>query len=527
MSDALLSGPASAWPLALLPLLWWLRPTPAAGRRPHGLPDLAAAGALGLGVALLAAGWMADFHISGGRFVASDFGRYCGDLGAMLDQRWEDWHLANSLLAGWLLAPLAARVGVVDALAWGAVGGVAVTAAATALWAGVLHSRLAGAAAALFSLALGPLVVLSRSLTFYPVQVACTALATSAAAVALARRTPLALLAGGAGVGLALLVDVRGLLVAAPTLAMVVVAALPGPWRRLPLRLALVALPLGLSWAVAGRAYPAGAQPLEHQVMALDARKVAARALGRPPHVPTTTFVWGHTPPGQIPATLLEVRRATADLVPATRDLPMNVEGRARHLRPWAGPIAAALGLALWGLRRRPWLAAALAASLLPAALTVQGVALVELRLRFLAPAAPAVAALLGVAFAVAVRGALPRTPDDAPLAATLPFRRPPGPLREAAALALLLGLLSGALPSWLSPLAPRVSPEVTGQIGKALDQAAGTAWSEDPTRREAQLSALARAMGETHTPGWAACEQRLARDLEAGFAVGGSALRR
>ena len=269
------------WPFFLLPFLWAFPASAWAGRSWSARVDVPRGLGLGLLAAVISCAWISHFSLLGGRFVAPDFSRYCGNLAVVMDGEWWAWHEASSLLPAWILSPIAGQVGLMDALAWGALLGFGVTAAACYWWASVLHSRLAGIAAVLFCLCMMPLVVMSRSLTFYPLHVAVFTLATATATVALVRKTKGALLMAGVAIGLALLMDVRGLLFALPAFGAAVLASYKRPLWRTFFRLLLVLAPLTASWHMADRAYPDPSVSLEEQILNLGPYRKARAARER------------------------------------------------------------------------------------------------------------------------------------------------------------------------------------------------------------------------------------------------------
>ena len=102
-------------------------------------------------------------------------------------------------------------------------------------------------------------MVLGRTLTFYPEIVGVSVLASALCVLALRTGKLWAVLASGVGIGLVLLMDVRGLVWAPAMLVTVAIAVLTqGTWRRRGLGLGLLALPLILSNTLGDRAFLPG-----------------------------------------------------------------------------------------------------------------------------------------------------------------------------------------------------------------------------------------------------------------------------
>lgn len=241
-----------------------------------------------------------------------------------------------------------------------------------ALWARALLGR-PGALVALVLCAFVPgVAVAGRELTQYPQGAAGMAL--GAAAVAFAVRWPGrgALLLGGVGVGAMLAAQPIGVAFAAPAAVALLLSALRGPWRGLPVRLALPLPGILGSWWLASLVVPAQSKMgLSDQF----ARYVADAKLGNlssdPAHWPVPEwavhqgwdhlfvhhYVWGQgSPLDAIPG--LGTVAAYAWLSASVPDAPnlMHDYGpaQAAHIRPWALPMALGFAAWLWTARRRP-----------------------------------------------------------------------------------------------------------------------------------------------------------------------------
>ena len=206
--------------------------------------DWALALLLGLFIAPLAVAWLAPFTAPSTRALGSpDFGEYCWHVGLYVFDAIHEWGVNRSKLAGLPAGLLAPTLGVLDSLLVSAIASHAVIIASVYIWARALHGRSAGVAAALLLGAVGPLSVIGRMVTFYPEVTAGLALASAGAACALRWRTPFTIALASLGAGIALLIDVRGLLWALPAVGLALLAVLIGPrgrwwgihWRALAL----------------------------------------------------------------------------------------------------------------------------------------------------------------------------------------------------------------------------------------------------------------------------------------------------
>ncbi len=419
----------------------WLPHTPETGW--HRTRDPLLLLVLGLGAAALLH-WAAPFHMPRGSITASDFPEYCGCLVALNEGQADLWSTNRSVFAAWPAAFLARHLGVLDGFLAASLGSAAWTVAAVALWARALHSRLAAVLAALLYVALSPLVVTSRMINLVPEMGAFFATGAALTAVALRWPRPALLLLGGAGAGLTLLAELRGILWALPLYGLLGLAACRGERRRIPLRIGCVLLPLFGAWLAGPVAYPQGTTPLEHQVnlqfryseMGLTDSKY------KPPwDVATSYYVWGRSRVTDIPATLLHLR-SQRQYVPSYDEIA-HLEDAAGGavIRHWLPVLPFAGLLALWGLRRRPWLVLGLVGTVLPFLVALQGSIMASRAvLRFLANAMLFVPLLLGIA--------------GATLASTAPRAGPRGWMRGLAGAAIVGATVVGILPSSLSPQA-------------------------------------------------------------------------
>jgi len=446
-----------AHPLLLLALALALRAIP---RRSAGEArwrwgvDLGLALLCGAAVAALCDQWLAEFHLSRGVVTGSDFSRYCRSTGALVTGDLDAFHRSRSVASGALAGAFAQRLGVVDGLVWSARAWSASCAAALYLWGRALHGRAAGVCAAIALGAVAPLTFLPRTLTFYPTGTAAFALCGAGAALALRYRNAPAIAAATAAAGWALLVDVRGLFWALPTLGLAALAVAGGPARRLPLRAAALLAPLALAWHLGGSwSYFDDSRSLEQQVATYRGDQLR-RLLGQdsPPSPPgLREFVWGHSDLRHLPETLRRLARA-AETPQALIEHPTIVADREAQVRPWLGVGAGALLAGALALARRPWRLIALGGSLFPFAVFLFNAARTRPQQRFLQDPMVGLPLVLGlglVALALGAPGA-GRPADDGPALARWALIA----ARPLAAIALTLLLTLGAIPSHVSPVA-------------------------------------------------------------------------
>lgn len=405
--------------------------------------DLLRAALAGLAFGALAYFWFSRFHLEDG-FTAPDWFDYCSGVISLLEDEARLWPLKRSRAAGAVAAWAAERWGIVDGLLWSAAVGAGAMGAMLYLWGAALGGPRAGVAATALALTLGPVVLQARSLTFYP-WVTAGLLAAGAGASAAVRWPGIgSMLAAGAGCGLALLLDVRALIWVLPALGIALLAAAlrEGRPHIRVLRVLALLLPLSASYPLGRQAFPPPSYTLEQQVdvRALYARMGSEDPAVQPPYRYPSRFVWGHQPVHELPRTLgFLVSQATLSPPPDATVLtdPALI---AAHVTPWMRVSAVALPLALLALRRRRWRLLAFGATALPWVLALGRMPeMVNLYPRFLTQGLPVLALAGGVVGGAwagrAAQWVRPR------------WRWPLG-------LALLAALISGALPTPLSPAA-------------------------------------------------------------------------
>jgi hypothetical protein len=386
------------------------------------------------------------------------------------------------VVAGWLPGALAGPLGLIDGLLVAGLISYAAMGSGIFLWARALHGRLAGMCAAVLACAAAPLVQLTRTASFYPEAVAAYVLSGTGAVLALRYRSLAALAAAGLGVGLVLLVDVRGLIWGLPALGLAALAALgrKGVLRKLA-GLVVLGLPVGLSHPMGEVAYFEKTPSLEQQaVFYVDE---AMRRIGADTGTPIgdraypSRFIWGWSPLEDVPKTvryMLDLNQGVPEAVGAHKE---TVHTRRVHVLPWVVPGIAGLLLAAWGARRRPWVLLALIGASVPFVVALRSATTLVSHPRYVANGMAILPILLGVGVAVLAQGGLRR--EDAPGGGG---GRPWGVLAGVGAMWVLV---VGIVPSWLSPTAtwrapigadtePRHSIEVAQAEAEAAEDVSG-----------------------------------------------------
>ena len=370
--------------------------------------DAAAAAVLGLGF-----WWLADTDLARAHMLDSwntaDLSDYCNAILHLNGDTDVPWSIKRSKITGWLAAPLAQTEGIMTALRTSSAAAAILVGGGMYLWARAVAGRTAGALAVVAGLALGPLVLLSRILTFYPMVAAFLVVGAALATAGIVSKHPKHLALTGAGMGLALLADVRGLVWAAPW----GLAALWAIWRSSDRSTALrwFVGPLAASYLVARWSFPADAVSLEAQ---MDVRPLlhmygSDHPAHQPPWGTGGGFVWGRTWPWEWVTTAAFMVKQLA--VPGLEGFPPPVARFAanNHMTPLVPVWFASAAVAAVALWRKPRALVALLATVAPFAVAFHGQAnLAEIRVRFLCQILPGLAVLVGVALSSAVHAVPP-----------------------------------------------------------------------------------------------------------------------
>jgi hypothetical protein len=393
------------------------------------------------GTWLLAFG-LYDEHVTAGVYTSSDFEEYCSIVGRLRDGDWPE-QTQRSLLAAWPSAQFA-RFGMLDGMAVAGLISTLGTSLGLYLWGRALHGPVAGAAAVLAAGALGPMVLLSHDLSFYPESVAVFTLAAAACAAALRWRSWKTCLVLGVMVGACLLVDLKGLVWALSFAGLGLLAALSTP-RRIPLRLAALLLPIALSYPPGTIAYPELTSSLEHQADLSQRMEEYGLSFDDSAVKWDSSYVWGRSDPLEIPYTLHTVWALGQGIPEAYADSSVAEQRwawRVGGLRPLGVVIGAALVL-LCVRRRSPWLVLALVGTAVPFAAALDSALRIHQAFpRHLATGLPFLVVWAGVAWSALLDG----WPDRR---AVRDWR-----LRPGLGLGLLAAMVWGSISTDLSPSA-------------------------------------------------------------------------
>lgn len=403
-------------------------------------------------------------------YFSINFPDYCAALADPLEREPRGYQEKRSRITALGAIALVPLLGVVDALGVWSLLATALFGSALFLWARITIGRAAGVAGAIAGLAISPLVLMPRMLSFYPHMAAIFTLAAAAVAALVWRPSLRAALLAGCGVGACALVDLRGVIwggffACAGLLGVLSIG------RGRQRRWAIVAwiTPIALAWIVGLFAYTAHSWTLER---ALDPRPRlwGVFELDHPSYAPDAEgdefrydsgFVWGRSPPWRWPETAVFLAHKAA-LRPPEEVWASGETDRLRTLTGRWQPLAiAAAVLVVLALARRPRTLVALALCLLPFALSYRGVMVTgQPHPRLLSNALPGLAVVLGLGIGVPVHWVANRLPPR--------FRaRVLGPL-VVATIGLLLVL--GAVPNPLAPRAPwRIQTIVLGTHIEAI----------------------------------------------------------
>lgn len=386
--------------------------------------------------------YLIEFPIS-----ASDFSDYCTAVANVREGQFQGFPIQRSVTAAMLPGLLAGSQGVLGGLVWTAIGSTAVLCGAVFLHGRALHGRTAGVAGVVIAATFPPLVLLSRSVNFYPEVTAICALAMAFGTATLRFSGWLWWLGAGGVASVALLIDVRGLLWAAPALAVALVSAVVrgrGHVGRVSRVLATL-VPLGIAWGLAPFAW-SGVSSLQDQSFHYleDAvRLVGLPTMGIGAPSPAQSYTFGVDPVSHIPDAVSYLR-ALDEARPASLVHRASYTGIGRAAVLWRVPVLVCCALAALSLWRRPGLLFGGALLLVPALLSLRTALNMLPQPRQVTAGSVALTVVAGVAFAALLGGALPR----------VDVRGRGSTVRVVVGLALLALATHGYVPSWLSPSA-------------------------------------------------------------------------
>jgi len=369
---------------------------------------------VGVGFALLGTFWFSLFHVVGDT-LSSDLYDFCGSVSAMRGGELEQFSRDRSLAAGWLPAFFARSQGIANGLAISSVISLGVIGSGLYLWARSLSTRTAGFLAVIFGLSLAPVVLLGRTLTFYPEYVAVFTMASALTCLTISQRKPIYFLLCGISLGACLLIDLRGIVWAGPLLAVAILAAISQFSKRsLTLALFLI-IPIWGSWFAGRHVYTSRSTSLEAQANPVRLYYEHGSPSSDAPlerlTSDTISFVWGRTSILTGPATLLNLFNDTAEVSPLMSEERVVAQGRNRHLSPlWLLGTISFIG-ALASVIRRPMYLVGLCLSSAPFIAVLYHASHLEFRHRFAASGLPVLAIFFGVAASWITRVSLPKVP--------------------------------------------------------------------------------------------------------------------
>jgi len=367
--------------------------------------DLLISVACGLGF------WWVAFEELGSAYMldpwnTADVSDYCNGLLHLLDEPDVPWSIKRSKITAWAALPMVKFMGVLASLRWSSAVATVLIGGGLYAWGRVLGGRTAGLLAALSGLALSPLVLLPRILTLYPMVSAFFVLGAVGVSIGIVRRSPRSLAWAGAGIGLALLGDVRGLVWAVPWMMGALLVVLYSNRPKQAFRWLMA--PLAVSFLVGHISYTPDAISFEAQ---LDVRPLfelygSQDPEHQPPYDIGGGFVWGHSAPWRLPQTGWFVLQQLALEPPDGFPPAVSRFDVDNHIAPMV-PIWFFAGLlALIGLVGRPRACFAIMITVAPFAVAFHGQQeMAEIRVRFLCQIMPGLAVLLGVGLGRLVDG--------------------------------------------------------------------------------------------------------------------------
>ncbi|MAY81680.1 MAG: hypothetical protein CL930_12970 [Deltaproteobacteria bacterium] len=336
----------------------------------------------------------------------ADMSDYCNGILHLLGEPDVPWSIKRSKITGWVATPLATEQGIMSALRTSSAVATTMVGGGLYLWGRVAGGRTAGILAALAGLALSPLVLLPRILTFYPMVSAFFVLGAVGVTAGIVYRSPRSLFWAGAGIGLALLGDVRGLVWAVPWMFGAVIAVAYSTHKKRALKWLLA--PLAVSFLIGHWSYTKDAVNFEAQ---LDVRPLwkmygSKDPAHQPPYDTGGSFVWGHSGPWKLPQTGLFIINQMRLTPPKGFPPQVSRFGVDNHLAPMKPVWLGAGLLAILALIGRPRAFLAVGVTVLPFAIAFHGQQnMAEIRVRFLCQIMPALALLIGVSLGKIVDG--------------------------------------------------------------------------------------------------------------------------
>ncbi len=312
--------------------------------------------------------WMLAFVVASQRVTGfavstSDFQDYCFAVMSFGSGRWDLWPAQRSVLAGALPGFLAQDQGILPALTNAALISTFGWIVAVFLWTRAIGGRRAAWLGVAWLPCFGSLVILTRTVSFYPEVVFFHVLAAALVAGALARGTAGWLVAAPIALYFLPLADLRSVLFLLVLLPVAVVAGglgKVGVWGRVAAASAPIAAVVA-AWRFGAWSYPASAASLQAAVYryALDASRLAGVAWNPPEGEGGAAFRWAHGSPASLVEAIRYLRAVEASRPAAlsARTLLQPGSHEVLVMAPWLGLAALVAAVVL---RRRPRSLAAL-----------------------------------------------------------------------------------------------------------------------------------------------------------------------
>ncbi len=451
--------------------------------------------------------WLLAFVVASVRvkefpITSSDFQDYCFATLSFQNRAWELWPSQRTVLSGVLSGLLAPYFGILGALVHATVLSTLALMVVLFLWARAVGGRWAGWLTIAWAPCCAPLVLLSRTVSFYPAVALLQAFAAAAVAGAIARGTWPWLLASAAGMYLLPLADLRSVTLVVALLPGAVLAGLLAPKRPWWWRLLAAALPVvtvGLAWETGRWAYPASPASLQMAVQryAEDAGRLAGVSWQLPAMPRESEFWWGRGSPTRVFDAMRYLAAVDASR-PERLSFLVASAGVAPELHALKLPAGLLAAAAILYTVRRPRRLLALVVSAVPFFLLLRSALLTLPHPRQLALGAVSLPVVAGV--------------GSAGLVALLVwgFRRfaPRWPLLRHRALPAVLGVTVTAFVVLIN----------SGWVGGSYAPTAS--WRRDLTADEEPRASISEALGGTPGGDPHLCSVPLRRDAANGFSL-------
>ncbi len=410
-------------------------------------------------IAALLGTWLVAFVVAGVRvrgfaITTSDFQDYCFAVKSFADGRLDLWPSQRTVLAGALPGLLMPSMGAIGALTTASLCSTVGWVAALFVWARAIGGRRAGWLTVAWVGCFGSLVLLSRTVSFYP-EVMLVQVATAATVAGAVAR-------GGVGWSVAASLCFYALPLADLRSVTLVVALLPGavlggamaklPWWGRLVAAAGPVLAVVLSWETGAWSYPADPASLQSAVhrYAEDAARLSGVTWTLPRWEDSPAFRWGHGSP----LTLVDAFRFLGEV---DRSRPTSMS-ESWFRQPGGGelyamrvPIAVASGVALVVAMRRRRRALALVLTVTPFLVLLRAAALTLPHPRQLALGSASLPLLFGLATAAILLG-FDRLRRRAPESMSWLRRERVGPTAGVLAFVVVVAIVAGWLPSLYAP---------------------------------------------------------------------------